>query len=153
MGVVVGLVLGAGLLTIWRSAWVMPPTEHHESQWHARTRDLLITAGMDGVTPSGLIAVSGGVAGLTFVVVTGLTRSVPISLCFAILTGCGPTALVRARARRRRSRRIEAPQSCGPNSQCLRVSTDHRAASRSASIGSKTGWRTRSQTASWSHYA
>lgn len=104
MGVLVGLILGAGLLLIWRSAWVLPPTLRAEPIWHARTRDLLIQAGMELVPPGGLLALSGALAVLFGAVLAGLTQSIPIAFCFAALIGLAPFALVKSRARRRRSR-------------------------------------------------
>ncbi|QOR71859.1 type II secretion system F family protein [Ruania alkalisoli] len=100
MGTVAGLLLGAGLLCIWWSCW--PREQRSPSARTSRAQDLLVQAGMPGVSPGGLVAVSVALALVVLGVVYVLTTSLPIAAAFAVLAGLGPQAYVRARARRRR---------------------------------------------------
>lgn len=104
MGVVVGLLLGAGLLSIWFSCFEAPgPRRRGAPGWATRTQDLLVQAGAPTVTPSALLVTSGMLGLLTFATVTALTGSPPIAVCFAVIVAGAPTLVVRARARRRRT--------------------------------------------------
>lgn len=103
MGVVTGLLLGAGAFCVWWSFWT--PHEGKAargSRWAERTQDLLVQAGVDGVTPAGLVGTAAGAGFLIGVIAVGVTRSLAISLCFGAMAALGPHALVRSRARRRR---------------------------------------------------
>ncbi|MGY4645689.1 type II secretion system F family protein [Cellulomonas sp. URHB0016] len=105
MGVVVGLLLGAGLACVWWSWWA--PVERPATArpgWTTRTRETLVQAGMDGVTPGGLALTSVGFGVLALLVGVVLTRVPSIALCFGVFAGLAPSALVRGRARRRRAR-------------------------------------------------
>ncbi|WP_028047651.1 type II secretion system F family protein [Cellulomonas sp. URHE0023] len=106
MGVVVGLLLGAGTACVWWSFWDRPAGVGMRKQdgWHARTRDMLVQAGVAGATPGGLVAACAVVSLLVLVVALALTRTPAIALCFAAFAAGGPWALVRGRARRRRTR-------------------------------------------------
>jgi tight adherence protein B len=105
VGVVVGLLLGAGLACVWWSWWA--PVERPDAGrpgWSARTRDTLVQAGMDGVTPGGLVLTSVGFGIVALLVGVVLTRVPSIALCFGVFAGLAPSALARGRARRRRAR-------------------------------------------------
>jgi len=102
MGVVVGLLLGAGLFCIWWSFWEPAGRSERRTRHSAVVQDLLVQAGAPSVTPNalyGLSAVLGVVVLLTGIAVT---RSPAIALCFAVMAGVAPEALVRARALNRR---------------------------------------------------
>ncbi|MFC8921315.1 type II secretion system F family protein [Cellulosimicrobium sp. NPDC057127] len=105
MGVVAGLLLGAGLFCVWWSFWepgVRRP--RRPDGWSARTQDLLVQAGAPSVTPGALVGSSVG-AGVAVLLVAGvLTRSLTIAACFALIAASAPAVLVRARARHRRAR-------------------------------------------------
>lgn len=105
MGVVAGLVLGAGLLSIWFSFFEpRPPRRRVRAGWLERTQDLLVHAGAPTVTPMGLALASMGVglaAGVLTLAVTGIST---VALCFTIIATGAPALLVRARARKRRMR-------------------------------------------------
>jgi tight adherence protein B len=104
VGVVVGLVLGAGLFCIWWSFWAAPPPRPRTSSgWSSRVQDLLVQAGAPTVTPSALIGASVATALLVGAGASALTRAPAVAACFAAIAGAGPSALVRARARRRRT--------------------------------------------------
>ena len=106
MGVVVGLLLGAGVACIWWSFWAQPAraASTRATGWHARTQDALVQAGAPGVTPGGLVATSVMLGLVVLLLGTVLTRIPSIALCFAVFAAMGPWAVVRGRARRRRAR-------------------------------------------------
>ncbi len=106
MGVVVGLLLGAGVACIWWSFWAEPRSARtgRAAGWHARTQDALVQAGVTGVTPGGLVLASVLVSVVVLVIGTALTRIPSIALCFAAFAAVAPSAVVRGRARRRRAR-------------------------------------------------
>ena len=103
MGVVVGLLLGAGLcLVLWAVA--SPVTRRPErGGWGATVSDLLVQAGAPGVSPAALIGTCVGTGAMTSVAAVGLTRSPAIAACFALMAAYAPVGLVRTRARSRRS--------------------------------------------------
>ncbi|HEY5554045.1 MAG TPA: type II secretion system F family protein [Cellulomonas sp.] len=102
MGVVVGLLLGAGLACVWWSLSTPPLRRARRGErWRARTQDLLVQAGAPQVTPGALVATSVGLGLLVLLVGLAVTRSPAIAGCFALMTGAGPAALVRGRARSR----------------------------------------------------
>lgn len=102
MGVVAGLLLGAGLcLVLW--AVTTPPPGRRRSRWSDDLTDLLVQAGAPGVSPTGLVLACLTTTTVVFALVAGLTRSPAIAACFALAAGYGPYALVRGRARRRRA--------------------------------------------------
>ena len=104
MGVVVGLLLGAGLFCVWWSWWSPGAGRvRRRGGWSERTQDLLVQSGAPSVTPGALAATSIGVAMAVFVLASALTRSPAIAACFAAMAAIGPMALVRSRARRRRA--------------------------------------------------
>jgi tight adherence protein B len=103
VGVVSGLLLGAGLcLVLW--AFTSPvPRSHGRFGWTDNLADLLVQAGAPGVSPTALITTSGLIGALALLVSVALTRSPAIAVCFAVMAAAGPTALVRGRARARRT--------------------------------------------------
>lgn len=103
MGVVTGLLLGAGLCLVLWAVTSPPPPRRVRSRWSADLADLLVQAGAPGVSAAGLIGTCVGTGTMTFVLALGLTRAPAIALSFALMAAYGPLALVRARARRRRA--------------------------------------------------
>ena len=103
MGVIVGLLLGAGLcLLLWAAT---SPISHRPGRprWVDNIADLLVQAGAPGVSPAALLG-AGSVTGiLTLTLVLAITRSAAIASCFAIMAAYAPLALVRTRARSRRT--------------------------------------------------
>lgn len=105
MGVVAGLLLGAGLFCVWWSFWEPGPRRARRPDgWSARTQDLLVQAGAPSVTPGALVGSSVGVGVAVLLVAGVLTRSLTIAACFALIAASAPAMLVRARARHRRAR-------------------------------------------------
>jgi len=104
MGVVAGLVLGAGVFCVWWSWWTPEPRRAaRRDGWGERTADLLVQSGASGVTPRGLVVTSAAVGALVLVVVSAVTRSPAIAACFAAMAAAAPMSLVRARSSRRQS--------------------------------------------------
>ncbi len=102
MGVVAGLLLGAGLcLALW--AATSEPTPRRPARWRPALSDLLAQAGAPAVTPGALLALCALTAALVGAVLVALTRTPAIAVCFAAMAGWAPIALVRARARARRA--------------------------------------------------
>ena len=104
MGVVVGLLLGAGLCRVL-GAGPSAPGPGRRSRLVADVADALVQAGVAGVGPAGLAGACVAAGLLALLLGLGLSRSPAIALCFAAMAACAPLALVRARARRRRAAR------------------------------------------------
>lgn len=104
MGVVIGLVLGAGLCLVWTACWTRPADRGRSEGWSGKTQDMLSQAGLPDVTPGTLLAVATGTGIAALVLVLATTRSITISTCFAVMGVVAPWMLVRSRARRRRVR-------------------------------------------------
>ncbi len=102
MGVVAGLLLGAGLFCVWWSFWEPAQRPGRSTRRSALVQDLLVQAGAPSVTPGALYGVSAGLGLLVLLTGLALTRSPAIALCFAVMATVAPEALVRARARKRR---------------------------------------------------
>lgn len=105
MGVVVGLLSGAGLFCVWWSCWVPARTPSSEPSGPAlRARELLVQADLASVSPQAL-ALTGIGFGLTVFLGVLAVCSVPaIAACFGLMALWSPISLVIARARRRRER-------------------------------------------------
>ena len=100
-GGLLGLMLGVGLLLIWRSG-SRAPQRRPAAQRSGRRRQLLASAGLTGINPAQLAAlqVALGLAVLVIVLVT--TATVTISLVFAGFGAAVPVLLVRRLAAKRR---------------------------------------------------
>lgn len=102
MGAFLGLVLGCGLLLIWRSGPRAPQRRAEVvSNWLLRRTELLRQAGVDGVGSTQLLGVQLLSALLLGVTVLAMTSTFAIAVCFAVFAFFGPT-LVLQRMRRRR---------------------------------------------------
>ncbi|CAA9339613.1 MAG: Flp pilus assembly protein TadB [uncultured Nocardioidaceae bacterium] len=99
MGVVVGLGVGLGLLLVW--SWFTMPIDREPRSDPGRLRAMLDRAGLMGLSVRSLLAVCAVLFGFVFVAVQMLSRTVPVSLAFALLAGYAPLAVVSGRARRR----------------------------------------------------
>jgi len=101
MGVVAGLVLGAGMVLIWlsffpRAARPRPPRTHPLA-------DLLTQAGWQGVSPAAFVALSASLGAVTLMAVWASTGGAVVALFFGAILAGAPYALVRARAQTRRT--------------------------------------------------
>lgn len=105
IGFVIGLLLGCGLFCLWWSAWLPEPTPTRQPRVSLmdRLHDELVQAGYQSVGPRSLVVVCLVGFALVAVGVFATTEVAPVALCFAGMAGYGPFALVRMRARRRRS--------------------------------------------------
>ncbi|HVX42971.1 MAG TPA: type II secretion system F family protein [Mycobacteriales bacterium] len=102
MGAFLGLVLGIGLLLIWRSGNRRPPRSARVSTWNRTRTEMLRQAGVDAVSSTQLLGMQIAVAVAAGLVVLVATHTVTIALCFAVIAFFGPVAIVR-RLRSRRS--------------------------------------------------
>lgn len=102
MGALFGLLLGLGLVLIFRSRTTPPPTA--ASGWHVKLRELLLQAGIEGVSPGQLVGASAGLGLVTLVLVLGTSGVPVIGLAFGLFASLLPLSLVR---RRRSQRAIE----------------------------------------------
>jgi tight adherence protein B len=105
MGVVVGLLLGAGLFCCWWACWAPGEARpRRRGGWYDRSRDTLAQAGFAQVGPRSLAFTGIALAAMVFLVVLAVSRVPSIALAFGLIAGWTPVALVRSRARRRRDR-------------------------------------------------
>jgi tight adherence protein B len=104
MGALVGLVFGLGALMIWQG---LDPTHRvtlrRRARETGRIEEMLAQAGVDAVSPAGLVAACTGLAVLISFVALAISRAPAISLAFGLIAGWTPVALVRLRQRQRRS--------------------------------------------------
>lgn len=102
MGALLGLMLGTGLLLIWRSGPRAPTGRSSLSiGWHRRRTDLLRQAGVDGVGSTQLLGVQVLFAALAGLVVLLLTAALAVAACFAGFAFVAPIAVLRGMRRRR----------------------------------------------------
>jgi tight adherence protein B len=102
----VGALLGVGLFLIWWSMWPRDEQRapaHRDHKVIRRLRDELAQAGYRGIGPAGLLTACALAFVLTLVTGVALTRVPAIALCFAVMAGWAPVAVVSMRARARRA--------------------------------------------------
>jgi tight adherence protein B len=102
MGLLLGLFFGIGLLlVIW--SFVVPPEEkpRAEGRLTARSRDLLASAGVEGVTPAAFMGACVITGVIAFVLMFVVSAALPIGLVFGLMAGGVPVVLLKSRARRR----------------------------------------------------
>jgi tight adherence protein B len=105
MGALLGLLAGVGLLLVWQS---LSGSERRAAPTRKagpllRMRDLLAQAGVEAVTPVGLIFSSVTTGAVVFAASVAVSRSVVIAAAFGVLAAYAPLALVRFRAGRRQA--------------------------------------------------
>ncbi len=98
MGALVGLGVGVGLLLVW-SAFTLP-REPRRPRTGALRRSLT-QAGLGHVGTTTLLLLCVVLALAAGLVVQLVSGTPPVALCFAVMAGWAPVALVRSRARRR----------------------------------------------------
>lgn len=106
-GVALGLTLGVGLFLVWWSCWVPAPRREDAARGVGpldRLRDELVQAGFAGLSVRTLLASCVIAFLLALAVVLATVGVLPIAVCFALMAGALPVAVVRSRARRRRAR-------------------------------------------------
>lgn len=103
MGVLLGLMFGLGWFLVLRSG-TPRRTKHSPAErpgWRDRTQELLLQAGVQGVSPGQLFGASLGLSFVVFVVMLGVSRVPVIAVAFAVFAAAAPTAVVRGRRRKR----------------------------------------------------
>ena len=103
MGVVVGLLFGAGLVSVWFSFVPARPPRPGRVTWRMRTRDTLVQAGVTGVAPGAFVGACLVLGLRVSVIAVVLTRAVPPAVAFGALAATVPVVAVRHRARTRRT--------------------------------------------------
>ena len=101
MGAFLGLLLGVGVFLVVRAFTSEPAPRTARTAWRTRVEELLAQAGVEGVSPGQLVAVSAVLAVVTFVVVAGISRVALIGLVFAGFAAAAPLNVVRGRRRKR----------------------------------------------------
>lgn len=101
MGVVVGLILAAGLLLVWLSFF--PRSRHRRRERAHPLNDLLTQAGWHGVGARGFIALTLVIACTVWSVLWIATGAVIIPSVFALIAAGLPYLVVRSRAAARRA--------------------------------------------------
>lgn len=102
MGLLLGLLLGAGLFLVWWSCWNEPVSgEDDAPARQGRLRRLIAQAGIARLSPAGVVAAMAGCGVFALLLVLALTRALPIALCFALFGAVVPYALLSYQARRR----------------------------------------------------
>ncbi|MGY1885231.1 type II secretion system F family protein [Blastococcus sp. SYSU DS0753] len=101
-GALLGLLLGVGLLLIWRSG-SRAPAPRSDARRPGRRQELLAAAGLTGINPAQLLALQIGLGLLVTVVVLLTTSTVTVSLVFGLFGFLLPHAQVRRLAGKRRA--------------------------------------------------
>ncbi|MEI8409310.1 MULTISPECIES: type II secretion system F family protein [unclassified Kribbella] len=102
MGLLLGLFFGIGvLLIIW--TFVAPADEGAagEGRVVTRSRELLASAGVEGVTPGAFIGVCVITGVVGFVLMFVVSGAWPVGVVFGLMAGGMPVALLRSRSRKR----------------------------------------------------
>jgi tight adherence protein B len=99
-GALLGLLLGIGLLLIWRSG-PRAPQPRRTPRKAGRRQQLLGAAGLTGINAAQLLAIQFGLGALVLVVVLLTTGTVTISLAFGVFGFALPFVQVRRLAARR----------------------------------------------------
>lgn len=103
MGAFLGLLFGTGALLIARSFYPRAPRRSLRPSRRERFADMLRQAGLESVTPGGVLASSVGVGGVVVVAMLLVSHSPVIAVAFGLLATSSPVALVRYRLRQRRA--------------------------------------------------
>jgi tight adherence protein B len=102
MGALLGLLLGVGLLLIWRSGPRAPVRSATQAAgWVTRRADLLRQAGVDGVGVGQSVAAQVGCALTALTIVVLITRTLAVATCFAVFALYLPVVILRRMRRRR----------------------------------------------------
>jgi tight adherence protein B len=101
-GALLGLLLGVGLLLIWRSG-SRAPERRIDPRRPGRRQQLLAAAGLTGINAAQLLALQIGLGLLAVVVVLLTTGTVTVSLAFGLFGYALPYAQVRRLAGKRRA--------------------------------------------------
>ncbi|GHG45430.1 type II secretion system protein F [Sinomonas cellulolyticus] len=100
MAAAVGLLGGAGLFLVWWSFWPLPERLQTERR-PGRLAQLIVQAGIQRVTPGGLVLSSLGLGAFVALAFYAVTAAAPVGLCFGLFAAGLPVALVSWQAKRR----------------------------------------------------
>ncbi|WP_426996318.1 type II secretion system F family protein [Pseudarthrobacter sp. N5] len=100
MAPLVGVLAGAGLFLIWWSFWDKPDAVKRVRK-ASRLEDLLLSAGIEKVSGTGLIVTCLGLGVFVMLIFFAVSHSLPISACFGMFGAWLPMAVVKWRARKR----------------------------------------------------
>lgn len=102
MGLLVGLFFGIGLLLIvWSIAAPASSKQRSDGRLVRASRELLASAGVEGITPAAFIGACGLVGAIGLVLMYGISGALPVGLVFGVMAAAAPVGLLRGRARRR----------------------------------------------------
>jgi len=102
MGGLLGLMVGVGLLLIWRSGARRPPPKIRTTPTLTqRTAELLAQAGYPTIRPQQLFALCSVCGILVLLLVAAVSRSLSIAIAFGGFASYAPLALVKVRRRQR----------------------------------------------------
>ena len=104
MGALLGLLFGLGCLLVVRARTRPAVVASTGPDWRDRTRDLLVQAGIEGVSPAQLLGASVALGLVVLVLVLGTSQVLVIALAFGGFASLLPLTLVR---RRRAQRSLE----------------------------------------------
>jgi tight adherence protein B len=103
MGAVLGLVFGLGLFLVVRSTAPRAPRRRRGPGARERVAEMLAQAGVESVTPGGLVLSCAGVGGLVTLAMYVVSASPVVSCAFGLLACWAPVAVVKLRRRQRRA--------------------------------------------------
>ena len=103
MAVVWGLMLGSGLLLIWWSFWPQQEAASGRARQDGRLRELIAQAGIQRVSPAGVVGAMVLCGLMVLLIVFVLTRTLPIAVCFALFGAAVPWFALRWQAAKRRT--------------------------------------------------
>jgi tight adherence protein B len=103
MGALLGLTFGLGVFLVLRSFGPRPQRRTPRVSRRDKVAEMLLQAGIDSVTPSGLFACCVGVGGFVAASMYAVSRSPVIAVAFGLLATWAPVAVVRFRLRQRRA--------------------------------------------------
>ena len=99
MGALLGLGVGVGLMLVWSAFFL--PRQPRRPRGPGRLRRGLVLAGLGGVSTAGFVVLCGVLGLAAGLLVQLVSRTPPVSVCFATLAAGLPIAVVSGRARRR----------------------------------------------------
>lgn len=100
MAAALGLTAGVGLFLVWWSFWPMP-ARRVRARRPGRLQQLIAQAGIQRVTPAGLVLSSAGLGAFVALLFYVVTDAAPVALCFGLFAAGLPVAAVRWQASRR----------------------------------------------------
>jgi tight adherence protein B len=103
MGALLGLTFGLGVFLVIRSLMSAPRRRTPRLSRHDRVGEMLRQAGIDAVTPSGLVACCAGVGAVVAAAMYVVSHSAVIAGAFGLLATWAPVVVVRFRLRQRRA--------------------------------------------------